>query len=115
STSNYGYGTYRLKVQLPEDTDGIYGIRLDRVTNDSRIFINGKLNDTFGNPSTVQGKTEAGAGPVSSFFHQDTDKLEIMVHVSNYEMPLFGGLTDTVEFGTQDAILHDANESITIQ
>lgn len=111
----FGYGTYRLKVLLPDDKQQIYGIRMTSVDTAAKVYINSLLVAESGNPSdsihTYQGKF----GPFSGSFHPENNEIEIIIHVSNYDNFLSGGINKSIYIGTDTAINKVGGLSRTLQ
>src|SRR5699024_2885114 len=113
---NYGYGTYRLHVTLPNtDEETQYGLVFRRIINDADVFINGKHIDTFGNPSTSPGNTAGRNIPNTRKFQATDNELDLLVHVSNYEIPFYGGIISSVQIGTQTATIKERTLTNTLQ
>lgn len=97
-----GSGTYRLKINLPQDDT--YGIKTRTIRTASRIFINDDPVVNTGNPSVniedfiPESKYKIG------FVKSDNQELELIVNVSNYEYST-GGILVPIEFGRFESIL----------
>lgn len=111
----YGYGTYRLKVLLPNSEQHSYGIRIKDVSTAARVYINDALMKDRNSPSESADKKRTERGPFSILFYNESNIAEVMIHVSNYEMPFQGGITGTVQIGTETAILKEGAESVNLQ
>ncbi|SEO56138.1 Glycosyl hydrolases family 2, sugar binding domain [Amphibacillus marinus] len=107
-TTNYGYGTYYLKVQLPEQlTDRYYGFKFDRITSAAAIYVNGELLTIINQPAERPGQVSYREGAFNAFFSTNQDELELVVHVSNFDMPHQGGITKPVKFGYMEQIQNE--------
>lgn len=113
--STYGHGTYRLKIILPDSDQQLYGIRLMNITTSANVYIQDKLVEEYNKVNTLANKHAMVRGPFSTLFHADHNELILTIHVSNYEIPFFGGITEPVEIGTETAINKVATSSITLQ
>ncbi|MGM8213098.1 hybrid sensor histidine kinase/response regulator [Virgibacillus sp. W0430] len=111
----YGYGTYKLKILLPENVHSLYGIRFKRVTTSADIFINNVPITDFNSVTKDPGNKVIERGPFSATFHPNSSEVELVVHVSNYEIPFFSGITKSVQFGTETAIQKQSRSSTTLQ
>lgn len=101
----FGYGTYQLKVKLPNRELSSYGIRFERISTAAKVFVNGKLvNESDPIATNETTSTARMHGPFSGYFTTEENELHIVAHLSNYEIPLFGGLTKSVEIGSYSAI-----------
>jgi two-component system sensor histidine kinase ChiS len=112
--SGHGFGTYRLRV-LISDNEELYGIRVPSIQTASRLFINGQLQNEIGYPTETAKDNKARNVPFSSSFHTDTNEIEIMLHVSNYQFPDTGGIQQSIKFGTVDAVANEKFTSISMQ
>lgn len=109
----FGYGTYQLKVNFPNSELSSYGIRFERISTAAKVFVNGKLvNESDPIATNEASSTARMHGPFSGYFTTDEKELHIVVHLSNYEIPLFGGLTKSVEIGSYSAINKIETQSI---
>ncbi|HLQ97646.1 MAG TPA: ATP-binding protein, partial [Candidatus Dormibacteraeota bacterium] len=110
----YGYGTYKLKIILPDD-DALYGIRMNGVRSAATIYKDGELISTFNQPTESAKKGSMLNGPFYTLFHAHNNEMELMLHVSNYEIPFWGGITKSVKIGTATAIHKESTHSKTLQ
>jgi sensor histidine kinase YesM len=113
--NNYGYGTYRLTVQLPETEQDIFGLRFREIYSAANIFVDGELVETKGEVGTDAETTEGRYGPFYTLFSPATDEVEIVIQVANYEMPIFGGITKPIKIGTDTAIIEESARSPMLQ
>ncbi|MHA6261027.1 hybrid sensor histidine kinase/response regulator [Sporosarcina sp. CAU 1771] len=113
--ASYGYGTYRLKVLLPPGNKQIYGLRMKTVTTASALFINGTEIARHNDPVKSATKKVTEEGPYSALFSSESNEVEVLLHVSNYEIPFFGGVTDSIMIGTAAAINKEDSFSSTLQ
>jgi two-component system, sensor histidine kinase ChiS len=112
----FGYGTYQLKVKLPTRELSSYGLRFERISTAAKVFVNGKLVKESDPIATTEASSTARMhGPFLGYFTTDEKELHIVVHLSNYEIPLFGGLTKSVEIGSYGAINKKETQSIFLQ
>src|SRR5690625_5279231 len=110
----YGYGTYKLKIILPDD-DTLYGIRMNQVKSAATIYKDGELISKFNQPTKSANKTAMYNGPFYTLFHAQNNEIEFMLHVSNYEIPFWGGITQSAKIGTAAAIHKESTHSKTLQ
>ncbi|MFB1052032.1 ATP-binding protein [Paraliobacillus sp. JSM ZJ581] len=111
----YGYGTYRLQIDLPNREPNIYGIRVNNAIAAANVFINGELVSSINEPSTSPVPNTTDRGPFLGDFYNDTQKLDLIIHVSNFNIPFFKGLTDPVSFGLAESIFQHHQNSETLQ
>ncbi|WP_234405473.1 hybrid sensor histidine kinase/response regulator [Paenibacillus sp. IHBB 10380] len=112
--SAYGFGTYRLRVLINENKQ-LYSIRIPNIQTASRLFINGQLQKEIGHPTETIEDNKARNIPYSSTFHTNTQELDIVIHVSNYQFPSTGGIIQSIKFGTIDAIANEEFVSKSMQ
>lgn len=110
----YGYGTYQLKVLLPDDRS-MYGIRMNEVKSAATLYKNEELISQFNQPSKSPSDDIMHNGPFYTLFHVDSNEIELIIHVSNHEFPYLGGITKSVKFGTFTAILGESANSKILQ
>ncbi len=111
----YGYGTYRVRIKLPRNEEDYYGLQIMNVTSSAEVYINDKRVAGINEPTTSDTSKATKRGPFIGTFHTDADQVELMIHVSNYDMALTGGITDSVILGTATGIKQDVQNSLTLQ
>lgn len=111
----YGYGTYKLTILLPPTTEKLYGIRLKKVLSASKVFINGELVAWQNEPVQSEERHATEHGPFMVLFPTDQEEVELLIHVSNFDVPFFGGIVDSVKIGSAYSILNESKKSITLQ
>ena len=102
STPNpYGYGTYRL-VFTCVTTSRIFAIKSIDISSASRIYVDGILIATYGDPSTFPKVAVSDNAPRDIVFPMDILKTshEIIIHISNYSHHK-GGIVSPLYFGSQ--------------
>ncbi|QQK78095.1 response regulator [Salicibibacter cibarius] len=115
--SPYGYGTYRLTIILPEDElpHQLYGVRMTEVDSAANVYIDGQLMAEKGNVAPSAEHSEDSYAPFSTLFHPENNQVELVIHVSNFESPLQGGISQSIQIGTENAIAADNHTSVTLQ
>ncbi|MDP4097636.1 ATP-binding protein [Paenibacillus sp. P96] len=104
--TNLGIGTYRLRV-LIDHSAAVYGLRIPGIQTASRLYINKVLIRENGRPAEDAGKNEANNNPYSVYFEPDSGEIDLLIHVSNFDYPYAGGITQSIKLGTATAISHD--------
>ncbi|WP_121639402.1 ATP-binding protein [Virgibacillus sp. Bac330] len=99
----YGFGTYQLKILLPKNRPELLSFRFSEVLSSVAVYIDGKLVSQMNQPHVKNSMTEK-YGTFSVPFSPDQDEVELTLHVSNHELPFIGGITDSVWFGSTNAI-----------
>ncbi|WP_194287300.1 hybrid sensor histidine kinase/response regulator [Gracilibacillus oryzae] len=108
-SAGYGYGSYRLTVLLPETDQNLYGLRINNIHTAANIIVNGSKEAKLNQPAANQIEPATFRGPYTALFYSDNNQLEIIIQVSNYEIPFFCGINESITFGTEEAILHETN------
>jgi len=100
-----GYGTYRLRVHLPQDENvGILGIYVKNVKSAHRIFVNGQEVGSSGEPGTNMEETFSQNRPYISFIPSQGKSLDIVIHAANFRF-YTGGISASILLGEQFQIL----------
>lgn len=93
-----GSGTYRLRLQLPDDYGSVLALHLPRLYTASEVDIDGQLVQTFG----VLSKTAEDAEPEPHaniiVFHPASSEVEIVARISNFHFR-DGGIRHSVLLG----------------
>jgi len=113
----YGYGTYRLTVQLP--AAGLYGLRLAEIDTAYRLWIDGELRTEVGRVATSRADVRPYYDPqVIPFYGEQIygeDSVEIVMQVANYHYPTAllrssdGEASAKIHLGTLDQLTQEAN------
>ncbi|MBS4209122.1 ATP-binding protein [Bacillus sp. FJAT-50079] len=109
------YGTYRVKVLLPDHQDQLYGILIRNISSAARIYADGEILTQIGQPTESIDHYKSKLGMYKTVFHSDRNEMEIMIQVANYENPAGGGITSSITFGTEEAINKEASFSMNSQ
>ncbi|QMV45199.1 response regulator [Cohnella cholangitidis] len=116
SSSQFGYGSYRLKILVDSaHQDQSYGFRMNRISNSSEFYVNGRLIAHAGKPSSHSAEYTPSSLPYTEFYTTDSDVLDIVIHVSNYSNPVRGGIVHAIKFGDGQAIENEKWFSIGAQ
>lgn len=103
--SLYGYGTYRLKIRLP-DPNMAYGLWISDIRTAYRLYVNGNLLHESGHPSASPESHVSRVVPHVQILPADSgNELDIALEVSNYQYPDFGGVQLPISFGSAEAIM----------
>ncbi|KIL38429.1 hypothetical protein SD70_26595 [Gordoniibacillus kamchatkensis] len=97
------YGTYRLTVKLQE-SGGSYGIRVNNINRAHRLYVNGILIGSGGNPSDNPREFKAENKPYTTFFHAEGRELNIVLQVASDNPAGIRGFKD-LQLGTQAVML----------
>jgi sensor histidine kinase YesM len=110
-----GYGSYKLKILLPEQDNSIYGIQLNGFGAFASIYVNGVLLNKVNTADIQPVKKIKKQGPMTSIFSIDDNEIDLVIQVSNFDSFNSGGLKDSVRFGLQSAIEKEASFSKSMQ
>ncbi|MFD1266080.1 ATP-binding protein [Paenibacillus motobuensis] len=115
SNSEIGYGSYRLRIQVnPEDKQS-YSIRLRNITASSEIYVNGVLLGQSGQPASTKKEYTARNAPYLVSFQADQGEIEIVIHAANFLYKEKGGIINSPQFGSSQAIYKAAAFSTGMQ
>ncbi|MFY0517862.1 ATP-binding protein [Lysinibacillus sp. UGB7] len=103
-------GTYHVKINVP--IEGEYGLYIRSIRQSNRVFINGEVVGSMGNPSeTLKDFKFENDDKHTVFAKSENQMLDIVIHVGNYNYPK-AGITFPIEFGTKEAIQRDFSMKI---
>ncbi|WP_181593011.1 ATP-binding protein [Paenibacillus sp. YN15] len=112
----YRYGTYRLRILLPEGEHGMLGLSLKEVKQGSALYVDGQYLGGSGQPSEEAESFVSGVMPYQAFFAPKGNELEIMLQVSAVSTSHFEeGITKPVRFGTGTAVQHEQATDLMLQ
>src|SRR5690625_562739 len=102
--SPYGYGTYRLKINFPDDEQShqLYGVRMKEIETAANVYINGQLMAEAGSIAISADESEGFHAPFSALFDSHNNEVELLMHLSNFETPLQGGISNSIQIGTEN-------------
>lgn len=85
--ASYKYGTYRLQILLDENQmkDDKVGISIQSAETASALFVNGKLGGKSGEVGTNRSQHKGEDFPYEAVFTLDQNKVDIFIHVSNFD------------------------------
>ncbi|BAU28632.1 histidine kinase/DNA gyrase B/HSP90-like ATPase [Aneurinibacillus soli] len=98
----YGSATYHLQIKV-NGQERIFGIKTSNIRMANRIYINGHLVGASGVPS-IQGTYSPENTPYVRYVNVSGDKVDVIVHVSNYVYAPGGGIFHSIYFGDQQTI-----------
>lgn len=107
----YGVGTYRLRIDVPEDHR--YGVRLNTIRDASRVYINGIEMGSAGVPSESDEDYRYDFKKYTVIEESKAKNLDIVIQVANKEY-IRGGIVSSIDFGTVEYLLakHDKTRFI---
>lgn len=97
----YGFASYRVRVKLPKDHPPELALKIRRVKMAHRLFINGRLVAEKGIAGKSPDHYRTEHVPYIAYFEvaKDTDTLDIVLHVSNFNY-IRSGITQSLMLGT---------------
>lgn len=101
---NKGYATYRLKVKV-NNLNKVMGLRIGDMYSSYHLFVNGKLVAANGKPGKTKEETIAQWLPVVKFIDVNSEELEIILHIANFNHRK-AGTWAFLELGNPDEILN---------
>ncbi len=113
--SAHGYGSYRLRLSMQQGIEQSYSIRLSKLQTSSEVFVNGKSIGRSGQPAPSADQHVPRNVPYTVTFTSDEQEIELVIHVANYLNSITGGVHQSIQFGTTEAINHDSWFSISSQ
>ncbi|MGG4144947.1 ATP-binding protein [Paenibacillus algorifonticola] len=102
--SPYGFGTFRLRIKLPEAGEHVFGIRQTNIKTAHKLFVNGREIGGRGIPGMSKEDTVSVNAPYVRFFTVEGGEADIVVQVANYRYSQ-GGITHSILLGYQEDIL----------
>jgi len=109
------YGTYRVKILLPNHNDQLYGIRIQDISSASSIYVNGTLVNSVGQPAETAEHYKSKLGTYKTLFPVKNNEIDMIIHVANYDNPQEGGITSSIKFGTAEAVSKEVGLSKLLQ
>ncbi|NHN31772.1 hybrid sensor histidine kinase/response regulator [Paenibacillus agricola] len=111
SAQAHGTGTYRLRLQLPDLEQAVYGIRTVNIRMAHKLFLNGRELGASGIPGLTAGETVPNNVPYVRFAAVSGDTVEIVVQVANFSYSS-GGMIFPILFGDQESILANRTSNV---
>jgi len=102
-----GYGTYRLKVRIDAEQQGIVSFRVPLIRSSHRLFINGEELSSQGH---VSDSRKGYLSQVHSYVAQKdirASDIDLFIQVSNFDFKPSGGIIQSIQMGSLDAIMKE--------
>ncbi|WP_237163200.1 ATP-binding protein [Paenibacillus sp. BIHB 4019] len=101
----YGYGTYYVRILLDRPSVEPFSVWFQSIYTASEVEINGELLAKFGELAEgPEGHVSENKSFKVSYDGENQVELDLFVRASNYEAPLNGGITRSVQIGTEAGI-----------
>ena len=113
--TNYGSGTYRLRIKLDPNQKDTYGIRIPYIGTSFALYVNGNLLAQSGQPSLSKETYIPHVLPTTVFFTVAGTEMDIVLQVSNYVHPGKGGIINSIKFGSAAAIDSEVSFTTSMQ
>ncbi|MEP2653811.1 MAG: diguanylate cyclase [Paraglaciecola sp.] len=97
-----GYGTYHLRVNLP-DTDLNLALQIPKIETAYKLFLDDKLVASAGVVATTMGSGVPEFKPTIIIIPKSTESFSLTIQVSNYHSA-WGGLWSPIVLGNTDSI-----------
>ena len=97
-----GFATYRLQI-YNQSEDSVFGIKISKAYVAYKLWVNGKLIAQAGNVSFDKDSVVPSREYNSRYFVVDTNKLEFVLQVSNFNQRK-GGIQSSILFGTEKQV-----------
>lgn len=101
--SGQGYGTYRLKVKIP-DTEKVLSLRIKRIETAYKLFFNDSLVAQAGKPGDSRKTTAPAKENKFIYLPADGRDFVLTLHVSNFHHRK-AGIISQIEMGRPDKVL----------
>ncbi|KQO07320.1 hybrid sensor histidine kinase/response regulator [Paenibacillus sp. Leaf72] len=111
SRAGIGYGTYRLKIQLPSHLREIYGVYTSNIRMANRIYLNNQMIGASGAPAANEYDGVQNNVPYIALGTVAGDSVELIVQVANYSYAT-GGIIYSIAFGDQHTIIKNREMDI---
>lgn len=97
-----GFATFRLKIKV-DTPDAMYGIRFGEILSAYKIWGNGLLLYSAGQPGKTRETTLPSFSPGLTIFRANGHDLDIIIQVSNFHHG-WGGIRESIYLGTDKQI-----------
>lgn len=105
SKTSFGYGTYRLTINVDPGLDQPYTFWIKDIQASSVVEINGQLAAESG---IVADRAESykptNRSYTATYTADDATQIELLIRVANFDQPNIGGIAGSIRFGSQAAI-----------
>jgi len=103
--SEYGYGTYHLKVLLPEEFPKTFGLRFGFIGSAARLYVNDQLVYRAGRVGKTSKESIPEWRPAVVDFQTRERELDFLLQVSNFH-DRTGGVVDSIQLATVSQAYH---------
>lgn len=110
-----GFGTYQVRILLPKEEKQLYSLYFKEVASSAEVFVNGESIVQAGHPGQSKKSYTGYLQPFTTTFLADNQELDIIIHVSNFDLTHAGGITQSIKFGTETAIHKEVMSTTILQ
>lgn len=112
----FQYGTYRLRILLPEGEHGVLGLSLKDIKQGSALYINGRAMGGSGELAEQAHSFVSGVMAYQAFFEPRENELELMIQVAvDTGFRYKGGIAKSLSFGVSTAVMREKSNSLMLQ
>lgn len=112
----FQYGTYRLRILLPEGDHGVLGISLKDIKQGSALYVNGRAMGSSGELAEDAQSFVSGVMAYQAFFEPRENELELVVQVAvDTGFRYKGGIAKSLSFGVSTAVMREKANSLMLQ
>ncbi len=116
SKHEFGYGSYRLLLQVDPDRELNYSLNIPSVRSSSKLFVNGRLLGSSGEPAShKEGYVARNIPYIATFNTEGKDTVEIVLQAANYTDPRASGIIRSIRIGNEHTIRSETQFSIIMQ
>ncbi|KMK78002.1 ATP-binding protein [Alkalihalobacillus pseudalcaliphilus] len=113
---NYStHGTYQLQIELPINRENPLTLRFLNIFSAASFFVNGELIGTFNELGHQKHDRGLMRGPFRIDLPNDVHSINLIVQVSNQQIPFIGGIIGDVHLGDQRVIEQHSSTSYAMQ
>lgn len=113
--SNLGYGTYELKIIIPDElVEKSFGLYISNVATSYKLWINDELIIANGTIGTSASEMVPVNYARTAYFQPDDKEIDITIEVANFSQRK-GGLWESIQFGSANEISLLRDKNIALQ
>lgn len=113
--ASYHYGSYRLRILLPEGEPEAYGVIVPRLFMASELYVNGRLQGNSGSVSERMQDYVPRLVPYPAFFTADSGEITLVIHVASDSGTRAIRFDEPIKFGSAAAIHEARSFSVHLQ
>ncbi|RST72225.1 response regulator [Siminovitchia acidinfaciens] len=115
TSDQYGFGSYRLRILVNPEIGNSYGIYIPDIDSSSEVYVNGKLITQSGQPADDKQQYTPLTIPQTTYFTiEDTNEIELVIQIANFDNPISGGINRSIKFGLAEPFTKDTTFATSI-